>query len=312
MNRVAARDFVIGSRGSTLALRQTALVLEILRGAHPAVPFRVHTITTTADRRPDLALGRLPGVGVFVKELEVALLDGEIDAAVHSLKDLPSAPTGGLVIAAVAEREDPRDALVCRGGLTLETLPAGARIGTSSPRRAAHLRAHRRDLVIVPVRGNVETRIRKVDAGEVDAICVAGAGLRRIGLESRISQWLPPDIMLPAPGQGALAVQTRASDERATRIVAAADHLPTRLVVTAERAVLARLNAGCRLPVAAYAEAAGSRLTLRASIAAVDGSRIVAGIREGPDAEAERLGDSLGEELLDRGAEVIRAAEEAR
>ncbi len=312
MSGMATKDFVIGTRGSTLALRQTALVLEPLRRAHPQIPFRVQTIKTTADRRPDHALGQLPGVGFFVKELEVALLGNEIDAAVHSMKDLPSVATAGLIIAAMTEREDPRDALVCRDGLTLDTLPSGARIGTSSPRRAAYLRAHRHDLVMVPVRGNVETRIRKVEGGEIDAVCLAGAGLRRIGLEARISQWLPADVILPAPGQGALGVQTRASDDLAAHIAAAADHLPTRLVVTAERAVLARLAGGCRLPVAAYAQVNGHRMTLRASVAALDGSRIVAGIREGPDSEAERLGTSLGDELLDLGADLIRAAQEAR
>ncbi len=312
MSGTATKDFVIGTRGSALALRQTELVLEPLRRAHPQIPFRVHPIKTTADRRPDHALGQLPGVGFFVKELEVALLTNEIDAAVHSMKDLPSVATGGLVIAAVAQREDPRDVLVCRNDLTLETLPSGARVGTSSPRRAAHLRAHRHDLLLVPVRGNVETRIRKVDDGAMDAVCLAGAGLRRIGLDARISQWLPVDVILPAPGQGALGIQTRGSDDRAAHIAAAADHLPTRLAVTAERAVLARLAGGCRLPVAAYAQVSGSRMTLRASIAALDGSRIVAGIREGPDSEAERLGTSLGDELLALGADLIHAAQEAR
>ncbi len=312
MSGTATRDFVIGTRGSTLALRQTELVLEPLRRAHPQISFRVHPIKTTADRRPDHPLGQLPGVGFFVKELEVALLGNEIDAAVHSMKDLPSVATGGLIIAAMPEREDPRDVLICRNGLTLDTLPSGARIGTSSPRRAAHLRAHRRDLVMVPVRGNVETRIRKVDGGVIDAVCLAGAGLRRIGLEARISQWLPADVVLPAPGQGALGVQTRASDDRAAHVAAAVDHLPTRLTVTAERAVLARLAGGCRLPVAAHAQINGRRMTLRASVAALDGSRIVAGTREGPDSEAERLGTSLGDELLELGADLIRAAQEAR
>lgn len=312
MSGTTTREFVIGTRGSTLAMRQTELVLVPLRRAHPEISFDVRTIRTTADRHPDRTLETLPGIGFFVKELEVALLSGEIDAAVHSMKDLPSLSTDGLVVAAVAERDDPRDVLVSRGNLMLDALPSGARVGTSSPRRAAFLRAHRRDLVIVPIRGNIETRIRKVDAGEVDAVCLAGAGLRRIGAEMRVTQWLSPDLMLPAPGQGALGVQVRADDVRARDVAEAADHAVTRQAVTAERAVLARLAAGCRLPVSAYAELQGSRLALRAAVAATDGSRIIKRAREGPPAQAEALGTSLGDELLEQGAELITAARETQ
>jgi len=312
MSGTATQEFVIGTRGSALAMRQTELVLAPLRRAHPEIFFQVRTIRTTADRYPERPLDRLPGVGFFVKELEVALLDGEIDAAVHSMKDLPPAATAGLIVAAVAEREDPRDVLVSRGGLTLETLPSGARVGTSSPRRAAFLHARRPDLVIVPIRGNVETRIRKTDSGEVDAVCLAGAGLRRIGLESRVSQWLALDLMLPAPGQGALGVQTRADDGRARAVAAAADHGPTRQAVTAERAVLVRLAAGCSLPVSAYAEVSGDRLVLRAAVAATDGNRVVSRTRSGLAAQAEALGTSLADELLEMGADLITAVREMR
>ena len=299
--------FVLGTRGSTLALRQTELLMELCRAAHPEIAFRVRTIRTAADRHPGRALDQLPGVGFFVKELETALLAKEIDAAVHSMKDLPSQETPELSIAAVAQREDPRDVLVSRNGFTLATLPPGARIGTSSPRRAAALCAHRRDLVVVPIRGNVETRIRKMDNGEFDAICLAGAGLLRLGLQSRISEWLPVDIMLPAPGQGALGMQVRTDHALAWRVAADADHLPTRHAVTAERAVLTRLAAGCRLPVAAFATVAGERLALRASVAAPDGARVVGGTREGLTSEAAQVGTSLAEELLARGADLIDA-----
>jgi hydroxymethylbilane synthase len=299
--------FVLGTRGSALALRQTELLMELCRAAHPEISFRVRTIRTAADRHPDRSLDQLPGVGFFVKELETALLAGEVDAAVHSMKDLPSQETRGLSIAAVAEREDPRDVLVSRGGFTLATLPPGARIGTSSPRRVAALRAHRQDVVVVPIRGNVETRIRKMDSGEFDAICLAGAGLIRLGLQSRISEWLPVDIMLPAPGQGALGLQVRTDHALAWRVAADAEHLPTRQAVTAERAVLARLAAGCRLPVAAFATVAGDRLTLRASVASADGTRVVAGSREGLTAEAAQVGTSLAEELLAHGADLVDA-----
>ncbi len=299
--------FVLGTRGSTLALRQTELLMELCRAAHPEITFRVRTIRTAADRHPGRAFDQLPGVGFFVKELETALLAGEIEAAVHSMKDLPSQETRGLSIAAVALREDPRDVLVSRNGFTLATLPPGARIGTSSPRRAAALRAHRQDLVVVPIRGNVETRIRKMDGGEFEAICLAGAGLLRLGLQSRISEWLSVDIMLPAPGQGALGMQVRTGHDLAWRVAADAEHLPTRQAVTAERAVLTRLAAGCRLPVAAFATVAGERLALRASVAAPDGARVVSGTREGLTSEAAQVGTSLAEELLARGADLIDA-----
>lgn len=290
-----------------MALRQTELLMELCRAAHPEITFRVRTIRTAADRLPGRALDQLPGVGFFVKELETALLAGEIDAAVHSMKDLPSQETRGLSIAAIARREDPRDVLVSRNGFTLATLPPGARIGTSSPRRAATLHAHRQDLVVVPIRGNVETRIRKMDKGEFDAICLAGAGLLRLGLQPRISEWLPVNVMLPAPGQGALGMQVRTDNVPAQRVAADADHLPTRQAVTAERAVLTRLAAGCRLPVGAFATVAGERLTLRASVAAADGARVVGGTREGLASEAAQVGTSLAEELLARGADLIDA-----
>lgn len=300
-------QFVVGTRGSTLALRQTELILTTLRSTFPTVDFRLQTVRTTADRHPDPSLEQLPGIGFFVKELELALLAGEIDAAVHSMKDLPTVPTNGLRIAAVSAREDARDVLVARDGLTLDALPRAARVGTSSPRRAAFLRVRRPDLTIVPIRGNVETRIRKVDAGEIDAVCLAAAGVRRIGLDARITAWLPLDVMLPAPGQGALGVQVRADDEGAAHTVAAADHLATRSAVEAERAVLARLQGGCRLPVGAYAEVRADRLHLRAAIAVPNGSAVVAGSRTGLVADAVALGTDLADELLSRGGQRVTA-----
>jgi len=310
MNETLARDFVVGTRGSQLALRQTELVLRPLRNAYPEVHFAVRTIRTVADRHPDHPLRQLPDVGFFVKELELALLAAEIDAVVHSMKDLPSAPTPGLTIAAVAEREDARDVIVSREHLTLEALPLGARLGTSSPRRAAFLRAYRRDLEIVPIRGNVETRIQKVDAGDVDAVCLAGAGLCRLGLESRITQWLPVDILPPAPAQGALGLQVRTLDRRAAHIAAAADHAPTRHAVAAERAVLTRLAGGCHLPVAAFARIEGTQVSLEAAIAAPDGRRIETAAGKGLITDAEGLGRSLAEDLLGRASDLILEAQE--
>lgn len=304
-DRDQTTQFVVGTRGSTLALRQTELILTTLRSTFPSVDFRLQTVQTTADRHPEQLLEQLPGIGFFMKELELALLAGEIDAAVHSMKDLPAVPTRGLRIAAVSERDDARDVLVAKDGLTFDTLPHGARVGTSSPRRAAFLRARRPDLEIVPIRGNVERRIRKVDADEIDAVCLAAAGVRRIGLDARITAWLPLDVMLPAPGQGALGVQVRADDERARHMVEVVDHVPTRYTVEAERAVLARLQGGCRLPVGAYAEVRADRLHLRAAIAVNDGSGVVAGSRAGPVADAVALGTDLADELLSRGGQRL-------
>lgn len=298
----------IGTRGSALALAQTETVAAALRAAHPQVEIAIETIRTGADRRPDVPFEALPGIGFFVKELEVALLEGRIDAAVHSMKDLPTVAAEGLIVCAVPAREDPRDALVARAGLTLASLPPGARVGTSSPRRAAFLRAHRSDLQVVPIRGNVETRLRKVDTGELDAVCVAGAGLRRLGLAPRVSEWLPVEVMLPAPGQGALGIQVRAQDGAAQAVVAAAGDVPTFQAVTAERAFLTCLQGGCRLPAGAYARHAEGGLRVLGAVVAPDGGRAVRGERSGPAGQAEAMGRMLAEELLERGAADLMPA----
>lgn len=300
-------EFVVGARQSPLAVRQTELVLATLRKGSPELKIRLQTIRTLADRHPDLMLEQLLEIGVFVKELEVALLAGQIDAAVHGMKDLPSSIPDGLAIAAITEREDPRDVLVARDGLALETLPAGARVGTSSPRRAAQLKAQRPDLEIVPIRGNIDTRIRKVDSGEVDAVCLAGAGLRRAGLEGRITQWLPLEISLPAPGQGALGVEVRAGDLQAIRITSCADHAPTRAAVEAERAVLRRLEGGCRVPLGALAHIDGDQMFLTAMVASADRERVIRGVRTGRVEDAVTLGTSLADELLAKGAAELVA-----
>ncbi len=300
-------EFVIGTRQSALALSQTELVVTILRKASPELKIRLQPIRTLPDRHPDRMIEQLPGVGFFVKELEVALLAGEIDAAVHSMKDLPSSIPDGLAIAAIIEREDPRDVVVARDGLTLDTLPAGARVGTSSPRRTAHLKARRPDLVIVPIRGSVETRVRKVDSGEVDAVCLAGAGLRRVGLERRITQWLSVEVSLPAPGQGALGVEVRASDLRAVRTASGANHAATRAAVEAERAVVRRLEGGCRVPLSALAQVDSDQMVLTAMVASMDGSRVIRGVRSGKTQEGVAMGYSLADDLLARGAAELAA-----
>jgi hydroxymethylbilane synthase len=306
----ARRKAIVGTRGSALALRQTESVVIALRRSWPDLDVTIETIRTTADRFPDREFERLPGIGFFVKELETALLERRIDLAVHSMKDLPADSVSGLRIAAVPEREDPRDVLVSRNGIGLRTLAGGARVGTSSPRRAAFLRAARPDLTVVPVRGNVETRLRKVDAGEMDAVCLAYAGLHRIGLAARVSEILPIDVMLPAPGQGALGVQVRDGDDSAA-LAAALDHPPSRAAVDAERAMLHRLQGGCRLPVGANASIDGSTLTLRGAVVAPDGRAVLAGSRSGPPELGVQLGGELAGELLDRGAEAMLPVEGA-
>lgn len=299
--------FVIGTRGSRLALSQAELITEHLRKAFPDLAIRTQIIRTTGDRHPDLSIGELSGVGFFVKELELALLNGTIDAAVHSMKDLPSTETPGLVIAAIAQRDDPRDALVARADATVQTLARAARVGTSSVRRASCLLALRADLTIVPMRGNVDTRVKKVDAGEVDAVCLAAAGLRRVGLDHRITQWFSIEEMLPAPGQGALGVQMSEKDSRRQQ-VAAVDHAPTRIAVLAERIVLRRLEAGCRLPLAAYATVGDDRISVRAAVMSPDGARRISVEHGGLQHEWRTVAALAAEDLLAQGAGLLATA----
>jgi hydroxymethylbilane synthase len=302
----AQRTLRIGTRPSALAVAQSGQVAERLRAAgHDAV---LVEISSVGDRSaaPVVELG----VGVFVSALREALAAGEIDVAVHSYKDLPTAPDPRLVLAAVPPREDPRDALVARDGLVLGELPAGSRVGTGSPRRTAQLDALGLGLEVVPIRGNVDTRIGKVRSGELDAVVVAAAGLRRLGRVDEATELLEPVQMLPAPAQGALAVECRESDvELASALAAALDDPFARVAVTAERAVLAALEAGCSAPVAALAEivsdldddgAVLDRISLRAVVGTEDGALLRASSTGDTDV-AEKLGAALAAELLDLG-----------
>ena len=246
----------VGTRGSPLALAQTELALSPLRAAHPGVAFELVIVTTQGDADRTAPLAGM-GLGVFVSEIERRLASGDIDLAVHSLKDLPSTLPDGMAIGAIPERADPRDALVSHLGHPLAQLPAGARIGTSSPRRAAQIAGQRPDLKIVPIRGNVETRLRKAAGDECDAAILAAAGLHRLNLADAITEYLPPDQFVPPPGQGALAVEIRADDDRMAALVSAAHHPPTAAAVAAERAFLALLGGGCQVPVGAYARYPG-------------------------------------------------------
>ncbi len=290
----------IGSRGSALALWQARWVAAGLEELGEVC--RIEVIRTSGDRLTDVALSRAGTKGLFIKELEEALLAGAIDLAVHSLKDMPAEPPGGLILAAVPEREDPRDAVA---GRRLADLPGGARVGTGSPRRSAQLAALRPDLRVEPVRGNVDTRLRKLEESQFDALLLAAAGMRRLGFESRIAELLDPDVMCPAPGQGALALETRDSHEPAVSLARRLEHPPTRAAVDAERAVLRHLGGGCQVPIGAFAEVRNGSLALRAVVVSPDGRSLVRRRAEGPAIEAERLGARLAAELLDRGAREI-------
>jgi len=294
----------IGTRGSRLARRQTGQVSGALRAAHPDLEVRIETYRTTGDRDRATPLARLPGVGFFVKELEQALADGRIDLAVHSLKDVPTRVPDGLAVAtAVPARADPRDALLTPAGVALGDLPAGATVGTSSPRRRAMLLAARPDLVMADLRGNVETRLRKLADGVCDATVLAMAGLERLGLAEVRAVPLPVETVVPAAGQGALGLEYRAGDEAVGGWVAAVDHGPTRQAVTAERAVLLRLRAGCRTPIGVLGRTGeDGRLHLEAYLLSADGRRRLRRSVEGETAQAAALGRDLAEAMLADGA----------
>ena len=287
----------LGTRGSRLALRQTEIAAERLRRAWPDLALDVVTVETAGDRDRVSPLTSGEGAGWFTSALQEALLAGDVDVAVHSYKDLPTARPEGLVIAAVPERADPRDALVSRAGGALADLPAGATVGTSSPRRAAQARAIRPDLATRPMRGNVETRLAKVEAGEYDAAILALAGLERLGLAGRAGHVFGPEEMLPAPAQGALAAECRRDDAETRRLLAAIDDPTARGLAAAERAFLAALGAGCDFPAAALAEGFGTTLKLHGLIAP-DGV-IVRSKAGGPVATGPGLGRALARELLE-------------
>ncbi|MEO6886508.1 MAG: hydroxymethylbilane synthase [Jatrophihabitantaceae bacterium] len=293
----------IGTRASVLARTQTGLIVDAL-----GVEVQVVPIVTTGDRSAE-SLAQLGGTGVFVSALREALLSGEIDVAVHSFKDLPTAAADGIVVAAVPRREDPRDALVARDGLTLGQLPTGSTVGTGSPRRAAQLRALGLGLNIVDLRGNVDTRVGRVRSGDLDAVVLAYAGLRRLGRGDEVTEVLDPIQVLPAPAQGALAIECRASDANVRAVLAGLEHFDTRIAVTAERALLAALEAGCSAPVGALAEIAegdhGSEVFLRANVTALDGSDAVRLSATGTTTDAEGVGRRLAVELLADGADQI-------
>jgi hydroxymethylbilane synthase len=300
MESTTKRTITLGSRSSKLALWQTGHILDRLESAHPDLSFRVVTLITEGDQRLDRALAEIGGKGVFTAELEKALHTGEIDLAVHSLKDLPVADSPGLMIGAISQRANPQDVLISASGLTLQNLPEGAHVGTSSLRREAQLRALRPDLVIQPLRGNIDTRLRKAQQGEYDAIVLAAAGMERLDLRQYVTQYLPLDVMLPSPGQGALAVQCRADDLGLLALLHSIHHEATARAVNAERAFLAALQVGCSSPVAAYAETNDKKIDLRGLIATVDGSHLIR-LRASGESPKD-LGKLLAQQALEQGA----------
>ncbi len=296
--------FRIGTRGSSLALAQANWVKRQIENQYPEASVELIVIKTGGDRFVDAAIQAMGGKGVFTKEIEEALLRREIDVAVHSMKDLPTDLAPGLMIAAVPRREDPRDVLVSRSGAGLSGLQPGTTVGTGSLRRQAQLRYYRSDLAVSPIRGNVDTRLKKLDAGEIDALVMAAAGLRRLGREDRITEYIAPEICVSAVAQGALALETR-EDETQRGRWSFLHHDMTFVEVTAERSFLKRLGGGCHVPVGARAEASGDHLRVRGIVACPDGSRLCAGTVSGSIADAAHLGQRLAERLLGDGAGEI-------
>ena len=306
MQTAARRDILrIGTRGSPLALWQAEHVRDLLVKAHPGIKIELVPIQTKGDRVLDAPLAKVDTKGVFTREIEQALLSGAVDLAVHSLKDLPTTLPAGLMIGAVCEREDPLDCLVAKGARSLAELRAEAVVATGSPRRKAQLLHLRPDLRIVDLRGNVGTRLRKLDESDWDAIVLAKAGLVRLGFENRISCVLGRKEMLPAVCQGALGIEIRQEDGKTAALVSPLDHTPSRLATAAERAFLASLGGGCQVPIAALARVGWGTLTLEGLVASPDGRTYLRRHIEGPASAAEALGKALGAEILEEGGGAI-------
>lgn len=299
----------IGTRGSALAMAQATWTRDTLCRLHPELDVRIQVISTVGDRVQDRPLHQVGGAGLFTREIERALLDREVDVAVHSLKDLPAEMRPGLVLAAVPEREDPRDALICPAGHSLDDLPRGATVATGALRRRAQLRALRPDLKLTGIRGNLDTRLRKVrELPELDATFVAAAGLRRMGWIDRATELLDVDRFVPAGGQAALGIQIRDDDPGTRDRVAPLTHPDTERATAAERAFLGRLGAGCHVPVAAHARLDDGVLRLDGIVAAIDGAPLLRDRQSGPVDDAEAIGEDLAQRLLDAGGdEVLRS-----
>ena len=296
---------VIGSRGSQLALWQANWVKAELERLHSNVDINIRVITTSGDKIQDVPLAKIGGKGLFVKEIEEALLAKEVDLAVHSMKDVPMEIPAELVVSVITKRESPLDALISKNGERLINLPQGATIGTSSLRRSSQLLKYRVDFKIHPLRGNVDTRLRKVKTGNYDAIILASAGLNRLGWTSHITEEISEEILLPAMGQGALGIETRLDDTKTYDFISALNHKQTNYAVTAERALVGRLDGGCQVPIGAYAKIENNLISLKGLVASLDGKTIYTSENTGPVDDAINIGQELGSRLLKMGANEI-------
>lgn len=295
----------IGTRGSKLALAQTNSVVESMKKVAPEIAAEICVIKTSGDIMQDVSLLQIGGQGVFVKEIEEALLSGSIDLAVHSMKDVPGEIPEGLIFAAILQREDARDVLVSRGNVKMEFMPKGARIGTGSLRRGAQIKAMLPDVTIVPLRGNIDTRLKKIETENLTGVILAAAGIKRLGYVEKIAQYLPVELMLPAVGQGALGLQIRREDSELANLLARLNHAPTAAEVTAERSYLRALGGGCRLPIAAFGKIEGKALSLEGLVAAPDGASVCRDKVQGEIAGAEEIGKMLAEMIMEKGGKKL-------
>ena len=305
MEDVINKTLKIGTRGSALALTQSGWVADRIRKRHPGVAVELVTIRTKGDIMQDVSLVQIGGKGLFIKEIEEALLRGDIDIAVHSMKDVPAELPEDLEIGVTPPREDPRDVLISRNNRKLEEMHHGARIGTCSLRRGFQLRNRMPDLDIVPLRGNLDTRIRKIETEDLDGVIVAAAGIRRMGWVAKASQFIPVEVMLPAVGQGVLGIETRRDDARVREVVAFLHDPVTACEVGAERAFLKRLGGGCQLPIAAFAKKNGGEIALAGLVGSPDGRVMIRHAVKGPAREFEALGRELAENILGRGGRAL-------
>lgn len=300
-----AREIVVGSRDSALAMWQTNWVVDNLKRLNPGYSFRVVSMKTQGDKILDVALAKIGDKGLFTKELEVAMINDEIDLAVHSMKDVPTVLPEGLMIGAVCERVDPRDVVVSRNGITLAEMPLGARIGTSSLRRCAQLLNYRPDLQLDPLRGNLNTRMAKLEKNNLDAIILAAAGIERLGWGDRITERISIDVCLPAVGQGSIGIEIRENDKEVYDVVQTLNHFPSQAAITAERALLNKLEGGCQIPIGALGTVNGGELTLKGIVAGLDGKELIRSEISGPAGEAALLGEKLAGRLIEMGADRI-------
>ena len=298
---------VIGTRGSMLALWQANWVKSLIEELNPSLKVDLMKIKTTGDIIQDVPLAQVGGKGLFVKEIEEAMLRGEIDLAVHSMKDVPTYLPGGLHLGCILKREDPRDAFISNKYESLASLPAGAKVGTSSLRRSCQIKAMRGDLDIISLRGNFDTRIRKMDEGEFDAIILAAAGANRLGLADRVKEFISKETSLPAIAQGAVGIECRQDDEFINNLLTPLKHAESEICVTAERATLKKLEGGCQVPIAAHAQLDGDKLSMKGLVGSVEGDVILRAEKDGLAVDAEAIGIALAEDLLSKGADKILA-----